>query len=279
MNQASLQRVSFSAIAGFLLLGASFASPMASEAASRMPASDSTGGTTAIAEPLGSGRLTPWAEPVLVARRFRYRPPNLGAPRRREGASVRAGRTCVPDQDKAIALLPDVGRVQTVGQPTFFAYVPATPAQKAEFILRDSITNRSVYRTPVNISSNPGIVSVTLPPERTLELNRNYQWRLAIICNEEDRSGDVVVEGIVVRIKPSDAMLQEIQKAKPAEVPAIYAEAGVWYDAIATVAKMRRSEPNNPDVIASWTDLLTSIGLERFAKQPLMAEKTTTGGL
>jgi hypothetical protein len=49
----------------------------------------------------------------------------------------------------------------------------------------------------------------------------------------------------------------------------LYAKSGIWYDAVANLAALQKTQPNNPEVASAWKDLLRGVGLDVIAKAPL----------
>lgn len=152
-------------------------------------------------------------------------------------------------------------------RPTFLVYVPQTSAKGVELTLeRDG---KGIYQTRVNLSGTPGIVSIKLPanaPE--LEMGKDYKWLVSMVCGS-GAPEDSFVEGSVRRIQ-SDSTLSQIDRAKPLDKVALYAKNGVWFDAVATLAALRKAQPNDPQVALAWENLLKDAGLGAIANAPLM---------
>ncbi len=45
---------------------------------------------------------------------------------------------------------------------------------------------------------------------------------------------------------------------------------GIWYDAVSTLAELRKSQPDNQSAINSWQQLLNSAGLNEIAQEPIV---------
>jgi hypothetical protein len=204
------------------------------------------------------------------ARAVRF--PNVGTPRRREGAAVRG--SCDFSEEKPIPLLPTTEPVLTAAKyPTFFVDLPKSSAKEAELLVLSSDKEREVYKTTVTLPDQPGIVSFSLPADGTLpplEVGKNYYWQLFVVCDPQDRDKDMLVEGTVQRVELNPNLVNELKKASLREYPAIYAEAGIWYDAVTSLAQLRRSSPNDSTIAADWAELLQSAGLDGIAQQPLI---------
>jgi len=205
----------------------------------------------------------------------RFKIPNLGSPRRREGAATRGN--CDFTKVELVALLPPTEPVLTAAKyPTFFVALSQTSAKKAEFLLLSDNKERVVYETTVSLPSQPGIISFSLPTDGTLpplEVGKNYYWQFLLVCDSEDRGKDVIAEGQIQRVKLSSTVDSELKKASPRDRAAIYAEAGIWYDAIASLAQLRRSSPQDSKIAADWTELLESAGLDTITQKPLIPLK------
>jgi hypothetical protein len=205
-----------------------------------------------------------------------YVPPDRGLPGRREGGGTRGG--CALTQPTLTALIPSQNFGATVQEhPTFFWYVPQTNATTAEFVLMDG--NQTVYETTIALPKTPGILRLSLPTDGTvppLMIGKDYQWYFSIICNADDRSGDLLTRGWVQRQALTPDLAAKLAQVPVAERSTVYAEAGIWYDAIATLADLRQQPGSigaqNQLLHDRWSNLLESVGLEAFADQPFIAE-------
>jgi len=197
-----------------------------------------------------------------------FRPPNRGMPGRREGGGTRGG-SCPVQQPGLTALMPDSNLGLTVAsQPTFFWYVPQNSAAAAEFTLLGP-DNTERYKTLVTVPTEAGIVSLSLPQDKGLEAGQSYRWYFSLICDPLDRSEDSFTTGWVERIEPNADLSKALKTAPAADLPNLYAQAGLWYDALTALASLRQSQPQNTAVVAQWQDLLQSVGLKALADQPV----------
>jgi len=156
--------------------------------------------------------------------------------------------------------------------PTFFVYVPSNDAETAEFVLLDE-NDQDVYRTTFKTSGEPGVVSLSLPAFANLpplEVGKAYHWYFSLIYNPEDRSKDTVVEGWIQRVEPSLTLERELEKATPRDRVALYANSGIWYDSLTSLAELRRSQPSDSMLFEAWEKLLGSVGLSKIVKQPFV---------
>ncbi|WP_187329526.1 DUF928 domain-containing protein [Halomicronema hongdechloris] len=213
-----------------------------------------------------------WAEP--------FQPPNRGLPGRREGAATRG---CVLGRpSRLVALLPDTNLgLTTEAYPTFFWYMPRSQARFVEFSLYQANPEgdrQLIYSSTLSVANEAGIASVSLPQHSglpALEIGQDYQWSVAIICNPNNRRGDLRVDGWVHRITPEDDLAAALATANRSEQVGLYASHGVWFDAVGTLAELQMADPEDPELQARWQELLESVGLAVIAEQPFLGAATT----
>ncbi|MBE9017238.1 hypothetical protein C7Y66_04055 [Chroococcidiopsis sp. CCALA 051] len=168
---------------------------------------------------------------------------------------------------------------QTIAEyPTFWFYIPAAnpSLRSVEFVLQDDRDN-DVYRSAVELPAKPGIIGVRLPSTQPpLKLNQNYHWflktEIAASCDRQDSTIAIKdsVEGWVQRVSPTATMRSQLKTATPEQRLDLYAQQGLWYDAIATIAEQRLQQPENAVLKANWHGLLQSANLSDMTSQPLL---------
>ncbi|OUL29762.1 hypothetical protein BV378_05075 [Nostoc sp. RF31YmG] len=168
----------------------------------------------------------------------------------------------------------DVWGLTTNERPSFWFYVPYTKDianASAEFVLQDSQENE-VYRNAVSLPVKPGVIGVNLPSTATpLEVGKTYRWFFKVNCSgQESASIPIYVEGDVQRINLPASLSNQITAAQPKDKIAIYAENGIWFDALNLLAQLRKANPNNPSLVSDWQSLLESIRLGNLANAPLV---------
>jgi hypothetical protein len=209
-----------------------------------------------------------------------YIPRDRGLPGRREGGGTRGD--CLRSAANATrpstltALMPDKNLgLTTSDTPTLFWYVPENAASAAEFILMDD-NDSEVYKARFRVTGEAGIISLSLPEEAglpPLAVGKDYHWSFALICSTQetsDNSGIVYTEGWIQRIEPDAQLQARLAGAAEPDRAAIYAEAGIWQDAIASLAALRRTQPTNALLTTRWNTLMESVGLTTVSNQPLM---------
>jgi hypothetical protein len=219
-------------------------------------------------------------------------PPDQGAPGSREGAASR-GRC--PASDKPLtALVPLTQETLRAGQnstpvmsspktvlgltvtehPTFWFYVPypLTSTRSAEFVLQDD-KGKDIYQSSlIESGTTPGVVGFKLPSTvPPLEVSKRYHWYFLIHCNSEET---VVVDGWVERVALKPLLKSQLAQATPQERVTLYAQAGLWHEALTALAKLRSKNPDDAKLIAEWDKLLESIDLKAIAQEPITSVLT-----
>jgi len=193
-------------------------------------------------------------------------------PTRRVRRSVRGG--CASSNQLSLtALVPKNNIGRTVSDyPTFFFYLPQTDAELGEFILEDESGNQ-IYQQDLTIKNLSGVIGVSIPANTNvppLEVGKDYTWKFTVVCDPEDRSSDQLESGVIRRVELSADILSELEKADPRQKTFIYAQNGIWQDALSTLAAARRANPNDTDLAADWESLLDSVTLGEIAKEPIV---------
>ncbi len=197
-----------------------------------------------------------------------YVPPDRGLPGRREGGGTRGG--CVKEQPTLTAIVPQTNLgLTTQAQPTLLWYIPTSTAKIAEFELRDA-QESVIYTHQIPITGEAGLLKVQLSSAEqiSLEPGQRYHWYFSLVCDPQDRSGDIFTEGWIERIQPNPELENQLTQASEIDRATLYAEAGIWHDALATLVNLQQVDRSA--VAANWANLLTSVDLASFADKPYL---------
>ncbi len=210
-----------------------------------------------------------WITPAQAG--ITFKPPVTSAPSRSTGGGSR-GESCAigkasKSNSSVVKLLPKSNIGLTVEQrPSIMVYVSATTAQTAFFSIQDENFNHH-YQTSLQLPKQAGVMEIKLPDSvPALKTGTNYQYSLVIICGEDLEPDSPLVSGWIQRVEPRNVLNQ-----KPSvELASQLASDGLWYDALSTLAQLRKSQPSNQAVVNSWQQLLNSAGLSEIAQEPLV---------
>lgn len=169
-------------------------------------------------------------------------------------------------QEITLLLPPNKFGLTIASHPQFFAYIPKTNAIAVEFTLENQ-QGKGIARKRLALTTTPSIVTVQFD-QHPLEIDKDYKWLVSVICETGDPE-DLFAEGIIRRIKPEQNILAKLAKATEIDKVYLYAKLGIWHEAIAELAALRRAQPNSTDLKTNWLNLLKSSSLEPFAHTPL----------
>jgi len=165
---------------------------------------------------------------------IKYKPPSRSDTRRTEGSGSRG---CNKNTVSLNLLIPGDHAPKTVSShPTFLWYISDTALP-----LRFTLVEQGVAKTLVDkrfSAEKPGVIQFKLPDSSPgLEIGKNYRWTVSIICSASRPSENPYAIGHISRIPTNDELRVNKQitvATSNKERAAIYADAGVWYDAIST---------------------------------------------
>lgn len=201
--------------------------------------------------------------PVMPAMAQSYMPPDRGLPGRREGGGTRGN--CLANQTKVMAIAPQTNfGTTTQAQPTLLWYISASTAKVAEFELRND-QEEVIYVQPIQLTGEAGMLKLQLSQTQPLEVGQRYHWYFALVCDDQDRSGDVITEGWIERIPPNAELENQLNQAEAIDRATLYAQAGIWYDALATLMDLQTTQFDQAVLSERWRNLLSSVNLANLA--------------
>ncbi|MBF2066046.1 MAG: DUF928 domain-containing protein [Calothrix sp. C42_A2020_038] len=189
--------------------------------------------------------------------------------------------TCPSVNPQLTALVPvteeadnvkNVWGLTTAEHPTLWFYIPYTKSfgYPTEFVLLND-NSVPIYKKNVSLPEQPGIINITLPTSISpLEFNKHYRWFLKVYCTQEKQSRPIYVEGVVSRVSLSEGINQQLQNASPQQKLAIYAQNGIWYQALEILVQLKQENPRNSIIQNSWNSLLTNIGLDEIVDESIL---------
>ena len=177
-----------------------------------------------------------------------YKPPVRGVVARRIEAGTRGTEDTMPS---LFVLAPD-GHVGLTlqEQPSLFWYLSKDSKYPVEVTLIDSQGINPLIETELSPPLQAGVQRIRLMDyEVRLAPKERYQWSVALIPDAGSRSQDVLSSGFIARIERNELpavnqkQLKRIEKADPVDKPFIYAEIGLWYDAMSALSDLVDTPP------------------------------------
>jgi len=194
---------------------------------------------------------------------FGYRPPMRGAPAARIGGGTRGiGELTL----ELVVLAPDHTGLTTKEQPTLYWYVSEpVPARLEVTVINDEAIDPALEQV-VSTPGGAGIQSIDLAKSgASLKPDLEYRWFVSVVADPGQRSNDVVASGTIQRMTPDAALKSRIAGADERDLARIYAEEGVWYDAIDALSRAIEKSPNDAALREQRAALLEQVGLQAAA--------------
>lgn len=168
-----------------------------------------------------------------------------------------------------------VANLTTQPHPDFWFYVPYVldGSIPLKFVLQDKDDNL-VYQTEVApVANSAGIVQMSLPDTLApLAEGEAYHWFFIAQC---DSRTPVFVEGWIERTPMTADMRSQLAQASPRDQAALYANSGIWQDALDTLVTLYTTNPSSPTLQEDWAELLTSAGLAEVAAEQFLGDVST----
>jgi hypothetical protein len=101
---------------------------------------------------------------------------------------------------------------------------------------------------------------------KTLEEEVEYRWHIAVIVDPESPSKDIHAMGVIERIPYVQALFEGRSCKDPNDAVCLYADAGLWYDAIMVISDLIVANPQNRALRLKRATLLEQVGLPDIAQ-------------
>lgn len=151
-------------------------------------------------------------------------------------------------------------------RPTFSWYVSALPSTPMQFALVEPGVPQPILVKQFLVNKT-GIVQLELPTNVSeLSVGKTYRWTVSLVCNAKRPSENIYVRSWIARVPNR---VEEIQMLASATTPTLrnraiaYAQSGIWYDAIGTIAKAYLANPQDRLNAEYLHLLLNQVGLSQ----------------
>jgi hypothetical protein len=201
-------------------------------------------------------------------------PPVKFRPSGQASAAVRVTGGSRGSGDSAVTLdvlAPDEVGTTTQEQPSLFWFQSGPSKAKFELTLIQENKAKPIVQVDFDQASKAGIQRVKLSDHGgKLAVGVEYQWVVALVNDADNRSKDLVASGVIKRIDPSADLKRKIASTSPSSLPGVYADAGIWYDALSTLSDQIETHPDNKGLRHTRGDLLQQVGLKAAARADLL---------
>ena len=191
-----------------------------------------------------------------------YKPPLRGAPASRIGGGSRG----TGEADFVLSVLaPDHTGLTSQAQPTLYWYASGPSVASVEVVVIPEVAEKPVLLKDIRMTSG-GVHSFDLSANGlSLKPDTEYEWFVSVVPDPTQRSKDITSGGTIRLVSPDPAVQARVASAGERLAPMIYAEAGLWYDAIGALSRLIELHPDDAELHAQRAALLEQVGLPAAA--------------
>jgi hypothetical protein len=197
-----------------------------------------------------------------------YKPPKPtrgSFPRNLTGAATR-GRGG-SDAPLVVALAPDHLGLTVNEQPNLYWYLEKDSAIRVDFTLIDEESVNPLLEITVAGPLRGGVHTVRLADHGlSLQPGRWYEWSVAVLTGGRDPSDDRISRGFITRTQVPANLTRELDARGPEAAVSIFAESGLWYDAITALSVGIETQANKAPLRRARAALLEQVGLAPVAE-------------
>jgi Domain of Unknown Function (DUF928) len=237
-----------------------------------------------VALPFSLSLFTPTAQ--AQSRRVRYVPPsNLDAPKVSSTGSTRS--SCTPGKDCLIALSPDLKPdespvPQTISERPTIYFLSPKYSGPVKFVISEVLplkpnagiaSTKKIYDKTFIVNNDAGIIALKIPNDAPIfEIGKTYIWKFTV--NPRNIYGGEIVSGYLRRVLPTKKLVTQLQTvSQPVERAALFAQEGIWFEAVEALAEAQLRVPTSIEVTDEWTALLKSANLDRVLLYSFVLQK------
>jgi hypothetical protein len=206
--------------------------------------------------PAAAQNEAPPSEPTYV-------PPSRGAPGGRlTGAGSRGTPSATIPLPIIDLLAPDGHAGQTTSAaPTLYFFVSQPISGPTQFTISAPSRPSPILEVAIPAPRERGIHLLRTGDHRVrLEPGIVYTWSVSVILDPKARSRDIVASASLLHTAP-DPALEAALTAQPSRRAGVFAQAGLWYDAVAAAAETAAYDRH-----AALDSLMTQVGLVEAAR-------------
>jgi hypothetical protein len=197
-----------------------------------------------------------------------YHPPKPtrgSFPRNLTGAATRGPGGA--DAPLVLALAPDHLGLTVNEQPNLYWYLEKDSALRVDFTLIDEQSVNPLLEITMAGPLHGGVHAVRLADHGlSLEPGRWYEWSVSVVTGGRDPSEDRISRGFIMRTPVPAGLTQQLEKRGPDQAVNVFAEAGLWYDAITALSVGIETQTQKAPLRHARAALLDQVGLAPVAQ-------------
>src|SRR5215510_13672054 len=188
-----------------------------------------------------------------------YTPPKRGAP----GGRVGGGTRGIQREVFLLSVLaPDHSGFTTSEQPSLYWFISKSTSLPVELTVMDPQGVQPILETRIPAPVEAGVHRIRLSDYNVrLAPGAAYRWFVSVVPDADRRSKDIMAGGAIERIEMPEGLKAKVAQAPKSDLPSIYAQAGLWYDTVATISEQIEAAPQDQALRQQRTALLAQVGL------------------
>ena len=187
-----------------------------------------------------------------------YKLPPRGAPGGRVGGGTRGDKNVFV----LSVLAPDHSGLTTSEQPSLYWFISNVTSLPIELTVMEPQGIQPLLETRLPAPVQSGIQQVRLAEYKIhLKPGMAYRWFVAVVPDADRRSKDILAGGTIERVDMPEPLKAKLAQSANNDKPFIYADAGLWYDALQSISDLIDAAPQNLELRKQRTALLTQVGL------------------
>jgi len=197
------------------------------------------------------------------AQRILYQPP----PHSTSGMRINGtSRGAADDLPMLYFLSPDHVGLTTQGKPSVFWFLSKDTTLPCVLTLTQDNQPEPAVEIHLN-GSKAGMHRADFQQRGfTLKDNVQYQLSLALVPDMQHRSNDRFCSAYIEKIDPPAALVAKLgMRARPEDRAVVYAQGGIWYDALMVLSDQIDSDPSNSSLREERAELCEQVNLPEAA--------------
>jgi hypothetical protein len=163
-------------------------------------------------------------------------------------------------------LVPEHAALTMQAQPSLYFYQSAAAKTQCEITLTEPKNPKPLLLLKSGAATPAGIHAIRLSKFNVrLKPNVLYRWSVAVVVDPQNRSADIVANGVIRRVAPPAGLMSQVSRAPAADRPSLFAQNGLWYDALQSISDEIDQAPQDITLRQERADLLKQVGLDGTA--------------
>jgi hypothetical protein len=144
------------------------------------------------------------------------------------------------------ALVPNHTGLTIASQPVLYWYLSRPSTHPIEITVVPEAGTSPLFESRLNPPIAAGVHEFRLA-DLGVQLSPNsvYHWYVAMVRNADRRSQDVITGGVLERVTSPEGLAAALALAPLADHPRLYADAGLWYDALDALSHLIKTAPTD----------------------------------